>query len=203
VLYEMRSIRVRPGGIAEFEGRLEAALPARLRHSPLAGCWHTEIGPLMQIVELWVYEDRRHHAEVADAVRRDGTWPGIDGVLATSAQTEILEMAPFIRDLDGTPQQPGPVYEMRLYQIKDGTTPALLERWEPMVPRRQTISPLLAVLTSEFGSFIHLWAYRSLAHRDECRDEVRRLSIWPPNSTEFLLTQENKILLPASFSPLT
>ena len=157
----------------------------------------------MQIVELWVYEDRRHHAEVAEAVHRDGVWPGVDGDLAISAETELLEMVPFIRPLDGTPQQVGPVYEMRLYQVKDGTMPNLLERWVPMIPRRQTISPLMAVWTTQFGRFIHLWAYHSLAHRDEVRGEVRRLGIWPPNSTEFLLTQENKIMLPASFSPLT
>jgi len=65
------------------------------------------------------------------------------------------------------------------------------------------LSPLLGVWTTEYGRFIHLWAYRDLAQRDAVRAEVRRLGIWPPDSTEFLLTQENKVMLPASFSPLT
>ncbi len=203
MLYELRTTRVRPGGVAEFERRMEAALPSRQRRSKLAGCWHTEIGPLLQVVELWPFEDRRHRAEVAEAVRRDGEWPTLDGDLALSADIELLEMAPFIRPLDGTAQHLGPVYEMRLYRIRDGQMPSLLERWEPMVARRQEVSPLVGVWTTENGRFIHLWAYRDLAHRDAVRAEVRRLGIWPPDSMEFLLTQENKIMLPASFSPLT
>ncbi len=203
MLYELRTTRVRPGGVAEFERRLEAALPVRERWSKLAGCWHTEIGPLMQVVELWPFEDRRHHAEVAEAVRHADGWPSLDGDLVLSAETELLEMAPFMRPLDGTAQRVGPVFEMRLYQIRDGQMRSLLERWEPMVPRRQQVSPLLGVWTTEYGRFIHLWAYRDLAQRDAVRAEVRRLGIWPPDSTEFLLTQENKVMLPASFSPLT
>jgi hypothetical protein len=202
MIYELRTTRVRPGGVPEFESRLEHALPGREQLSKLAGSWHTDIGPLMQVIELWPYEDRNHHREVAQALRRNGGWPTVDGDLVLSVESELLEPAPFMRPLDCSPQQVGPMYELRTYQIKPGSWLELINRWAPMVPGREQLSPLLGLWHSEMSHFIHLWPYHDLTQRTRIRDEARRQGIWPPNSTEFLLTQESKIMLPASFSPL-
>jgi hypothetical protein len=58
----------------------------------------------------------------------------------------------------------------------------------------------------EFGQanrFIHVWAYESLDQRLAIRNKARETGVWPPpGGGDSLLTQENKILMPAAFSPL-
>ena len=53
MIYEVRTYTLRPGTVAEFEERYEKRLPARLKHSPLGGFWHTEFGPLNQVVHVY------------------------------------------------------------------------------------------------------------------------------------------------------
>ena len=202
MIYELRTTRVRSGGLPEFARRLEAALPARERHSKLAGCWHTEIGRLLRVIELWPYEDRRHQAEVAAALARDGGQPVADGDLVHEVTVDLLEPAPFMRPLDGTPQKVGPVFELRIYQTRAGQIPNVIERWAPLVPGREALSPLLGAWHDELGRWYHLWPYPDLAARTRTRDEATRTGLWPPKTTEFLLTMENMILLPAAFSPI-
>src|SRR3989442_13960210 len=68
------------------------------------------------------------------------------------------------------------------------------------------LSPVLLAGGVEFGranGFVHIWAYSSLDQRARVRDDARQKGVWPPpGGPDRLLTQENKILLPASFSPL-
>jgi hypothetical protein len=177
-------------------------LPARQRHSPLAGCWHTEIGPLLQVIELWPYEDRQHQAKVAEAVSREGGGPMADGDLVRGVELEVLEPAPFMRALDGTGQRLGPFYELRIYQLKTGYVQQMIERWAPLVPGREELSPLVGAWHSELGGWFHLWPYSDLAERSRIRNEAVQRGVWPPDTSGFLLSQENKILLPAAFSPL-
>ena len=46
-----------PAAVPELERGVAEVLPARLEISPLAGFWHTEAGPLNQILHIWPYED--------------------------------------------------------------------------------------------------------------------------------------------------
>ena len=55
----------------------------------------------------------------------------------------------------------------------------------------------------EVNSYLHIWPYESLNHRAEIREKARAAGAWPPpGGGDMLLTQANKIMLPASFSPL-
>ena len=53
MIYEVRTYTLRAGATAEFEERYEKRLPLRLKHSPLGGFWHTEFGPLNQVVHVY------------------------------------------------------------------------------------------------------------------------------------------------------
>ena len=60
---------------------------------------------------------------------------------------------------------------------------------------------------SEFGAlnkWVHIWAYKDAAERQRVRAEAVARGIWPPGSAQAgsLLTQENMLVVPASFSPL-
>ena len=55
MIYEVRTYRLKPGSIPECEKRFAEALPHREKYSPLGAFWHTEIGPLNQIIHVWPY----------------------------------------------------------------------------------------------------------------------------------------------------
>lgn len=202
MIYELRISRTRMGGQRELEERMAEALPRRLQHSPLAAAWHTEIGPLFQVLELWPYEDERHYEEVSKAVAADQVWPPNVGNLIWQMSVELLTPTPWCRLLDGTPATHGPYYEMRRYQAKAGGVPTLLERWGPKIPPRDALSPLLGNWHTPSGLWIHLWPYPDLNTRVATRARAIEDRIWPPHAPEAMLSQESWILLPTAFSPL-
>ena len=50
MIYEVRTYRLKPGTLAECERLFGDALPRREEFSPLGAFWHTEIGPLNEII---------------------------------------------------------------------------------------------------------------------------------------------------------
>ena len=63
MLYEVRTYTLQPGTVAEFEARFAKRHPLREKHSKLGAFWHTEIGPLNQVIHVWPYDDLQHFAE--------------------------------------------------------------------------------------------------------------------------------------------
>ena len=201
MLYELRTTRVTPGTLPDYERRVGEALAARQKHSQLAGCWRTEIGPLLQLVELWPYEDEKHYRDVIAAVAAEGGWPALSDAVQAS-EVELLHPVSFVRPIDGSPQQVGPIFELRIYQLRTGHLQQMIDLWAPMVPGRETLSPLLGCWYSDQGRWFHLWPYPDLGTRVRVRSEAQSKGIWPPPTAPHMLTQETKIMLPTAFSPL-
>ena len=104
----------------------------------------------------------------------------------------------------GGGQELGNVYEMRIYTYKPGSIPELLSRWEKALPWREQFSPCAAAMHSELGGlnrWMHIWPYNDLNHRDEVRKAASGTPNWPSGAPG-RIRQENKIMLPASFSPM-
>ena len=70
----------------------------------------------------------------------------------------------------------------------------------------ERLSPLAACWTSELGGlnkFIHTWVYKDLNERARIREESRKPGgQWPPQTGVRPIRQENKLLIPAAFSPV-
>jgi hypothetical protein len=205
MIYEIRTYTLKPGQVPEFERRFEASLSVRLRYSELAAFWHTEIGPLNQVVHIWPYENLQKRAEIRVRLAREPDWPPKSDELILCMESGIFVPAPFSPKLGGG-QKLGNIYEMRIYQYQPGSIPTVIERWgEALQGGRLALSPLAACMSSEIGHlnlWVHIWPYPDLSERDRIREESRRLSTWPPKTREFLASQQNKILIPASFSPM-
>ncbi len=205
MIYEIRTYTLKPGSVAEFEKRFESSLANRLKYSELAAFWHTEIGPLNQVIHVWPYENLQQRAEIRGQAGKEPDWPPKSSDLILSMQSEIFSPAPFSPKLGGN-QKLGPVYEMRTYQYQPGSIPTVIERWkEALKGGRLELSPLAACMSSDIGPlnvWIHIWPYASLAERDRIRAESHKLDTWPPKTREFLISQQNKIIAPASFSPM-
>jgi len=57
VIQEIRTYRIVPGSLAEVEKRFGEAYEKRKKYSELTAFWHTEIGPLNEIIHVWGYRD--------------------------------------------------------------------------------------------------------------------------------------------------
>jgi hypothetical protein len=203
MLYEFRTYTLKPGSVAQWEANFEAALPNRLKHSDLAAFWHTEIGPLNQVIHVWPYEDLKHRTDIRAKAAQETGWPPQGGDLLLSMESEIWFPAPFSPALGGG-KKLGGIYEMRIYQYQPGAMPQVLAAWEKALPERVKLSPIAACLYSEIGGlnrWTHIWPYASLEERDRIRAQSRQVPGWPPPTREWLVSQQTKILIPASFSP--
>ena len=119
---------------ATFEENFAKALPHRLQYSPLAAFWHTEIGPLNQVIHVWPYESLDERTRIRAEAAQDPNWPPAnDPDMYVNMESEIFIPAPFMRPL-GDDQALGNIYEMRSYTYKTGSMGEVLKRWEAAVP---------------------------------------------------------------------
>ncbi len=70
MLYEMCTYNLKPGAVAEFEKLFADAYPVRSRYSRLYGAWHTEIGPLNQVVQIWGYDNLQQAGRYPNGCRQ-------------------------------------------------------------------------------------------------------------------------------------
>ena len=203
MIYEVRTYDLKPGTVAQFEENFGKALPVREKYSKLAAFWHTDIGPLNQVIHVWGYEslEEREHVR-AEASKADGWPPPSDGVIL-NMNSEIWTPAPFMRPMGGD-QALGGIYEMRIYTYEPGSIPELIRKWSEALPYREEFSPLAAGMYTELGGlnrWMHVWPYKDLADRARVREEASKSPHWPSGAPG-RVRQENKILIPASFSPM-
>jgi hypothetical protein len=207
MLYEVRTYTLRPGTVAEFEERFAKRHPLREKHSKLGAFWHTDFGPLNQVLHVWPYEDLQHRTAVREAMAKDTALAQLPGGrdLIVAQEAEIMIPAPFMHPLGSRGYGTGNVYEMRIYTFAPGDIPKVLDGWAKAIPAREKFSPLAACWTSELGGlnkFVHTWVYKDLNERGRIREEARKAGVWPPQTGVRPIRQENKLLIPAAFSPV-
>ena len=211
MIYEMRTYDLKPHSLPEVEKRFGEAYEKRKKYSELAAFWHTEIGPLNQIIHVWPYKDLEERARIRAAAVKDGAWPPKTSEFMMSQRSDI--MIPFNFSPELKPGKMGPYFEMRTYTYASGELPKFAQLWEKALPARLTVGPLCAVWYSELGGlnkFVHIWPYPTLDARNETRKKAQDTGMWPPSVVAKkeglpvyqLVAQENKILMPAAFSPL-
>jgi len=199
----MRTYQIKPGMAAEFERRWAPMVAARQELSPLGALFRTEIGPLNQMVHIWPYQSLEERSRIRNEAVQRGIWPPPTRELLERQESEILLPAPFMRPL--APARLGNIYELRIYTFQAGSMPEVLKRWGECIAEREKFSPLAGCWYSELGAlnrFFHLWPYADLGERGRIRAAAMQSPHWPPPTREFLVHQENRILVPADFSPL-
>lgn len=204
MIIEMRTYTLQPGTLAEVEKRFGASLPNREKHSMLAAFWHTEVGPLNQIIHVWAYDSFEQRSKVRAAASKEEGWPPSIREFVVSQQSEIFNPAPFSPPLQ--PRTVGPLFEMRQYTLIAGAIPGLIERWSEKIEGRTKFSPLVGAWYSEFGAlnkWVHIWAYTDAAARFNVRAAAAADGNWPArNPPGTVVKQENAFLMPAAFSPI-
>ena len=102
------------------------------------------------------------------------------------------------------------IYELRTYRMRVGSVPAYLKlvAEEGIEVQKGHLGQLVGYFSTEIGplnEIVHVWAYADLADRAERRARLAADPRWRaflPKIQALIETMENKILLPAAFSPL-
>lgn len=204
MIIEMRTYTLRPGNLAEVEKRFGESLPVREKHSKLAAFWHTDVGPLNQIIHVWAYESFEQRLAARAAASKEQGWPPPIQEFIVSMQNEILLPAPFSPALE--PRAVGPLFEIRQYTLTGGSIPGLIQRWSEKIEGRTKLSPLVGAWYSEVGAlnkWVHIWAYKDANERASVRAAAVAGGQWPArNPPGVVIKQENAFVLPAAFSPI-
>jgi hypothetical protein len=99
------------------------------------------------------------------------------------------------------------IVEERIYTLHAGQAPAYLRLYETegMAIQKPILGRMVGYYATEFGPLnqvIHLWAYESLAEREERRARLladERWKAYVAKVRPMILGQENKLLVPAPF----
>jgi len=213
MIYEFRTYDLKPHSLPEVEKRFAEGYETRKKFSQLAAFWHTEIGPLNQIIHVWPYKDLEERTRIRDTAVKEGAgkWPPKTAEFMVRQRSEIFLPFPFSPEMK--PGKQGPFFEMRVYTYAAGQLPNLTKAWTLAIPNRLKHGPATAILYSELGGlnqFMHIWPYKSLDERWALRNKLRETGEWPPSVVAkkaglpeyHLVQQENKIVMPSAFSPL-
>ena len=101
------------------------------------------------------------------------------------------------------------IVEERIYSLNIGAAAEYLRLYEAegLAIQRPTLGRMVGYFSSEIGvlhQMVHLWAYRDLAERTERRAKLNADPRWKSyvlKIRSLQISQENKILIPAPFSP--
>ena len=75
MIYEVRTYRLKPGSVPGFEENFAKVLPHREKYSKLGAFWHTEFGPLNQVIHVWPYESMGDRTRIREEAAKDPNWP--------------------------------------------------------------------------------------------------------------------------------
>ncbi len=206
MIYEIRTYTTKPGKVAEYEALFAKSYPTREKYSQLYGYFHTEIGPLNQLVHIWPYESLQQRADVRAAAGKDpsGNWPPPPNDLLLTQENDILIPIKGMTEWKG-PQQWGNLYELRMYTYPAGEALKVAEKFTEKIEARNAVYPVAGIWTSDLGNLnrlYQLFAYKDWAHRDQVRAELREKHLWPPETDVRPMTQLVRHMIPAAFSPL-
>ncbi len=102
------------------------------------------------------------------------------------------------------------IYEERTYTIVTGRMEEYLKNYEELgLPvQLEVLGTLVGFFRTEIGGLdkvVHIWGYDSLDDRLEKRETLASHPDWPrylEANLALIVDQENRLLIPASFSPL-
>lgn len=204
MIIEMRTYQLKPASIPQFEERFGAKLPARAKLSPLAAFWHSEVGPLNQVIHVWPYDSFEQRVKIRAEAIASGIWPPATQEFIVDQTSELYLPAPFSPKLE--PRELGGIYEIRMYSFAAGAIPGVIARWNEKIGERVKLSPLVGAWYSEIGplnKWVHIWAYKDGNERSSVRAAAAAGGNWPArNPPGVVVKQENALVMPSAFSPI-
>ena len=100
MIFEIRTYQLKPGTVPNAVQAFADKIQNRVKLSPLAGFWHTEVGELNKVVHLWAYESLDERARRRAELWADAEWLAYAaevGPLVVDQANQILTPAPFFK----------------------------------------------------------------------------------------------------------
>ena len=102
------------------------------------------------------------------------------------------------------------IVEQRDYHVFTGKLPELVRLYESegIAIQQELLGRLLGVFTTDIGAlstYVSLWGYESFGEREERRARLQadeRWQVFLAKIQPLIHTQQNRILVPTSFSPI-
>jgi hypothetical protein len=197
-MHLLRKFTVNPGRLGDVvaiasEEKWRAIYPGE----KLLGSWATEIGPLNQLILLSARDDKNSGAKAE---------PISSQILQCIVGSEVMELEPR-REISNRSAS-GKLYELRQYNFQPDGMDAFFERFERIVPLRETYSEIVGwwkPASGELQQMVHLWVYDSFEHRAAVRAKCMTDQKWLDYlGTVFplLSTMKSALLLPTFNSPM-
>lgn len=205
MIYEIRTYNLKPGAVGEYESQFAKAYQVRQKYSKLYGFWHTDVGPLNQLVHIWGYDNMQHRADVRAAAAKDpDARPQGTQDLVISQESDILTPIKGMKEWEGD-NALGGLYELRMYTFPGGEVGKVAEKFAEAYEGRANLYPIAGIWTSELGTLnrlYQLFPFKDWKHRDEIRVQFRQTGVWPPRTDGHPLHQLVRHMVPAAYSPL-
>ncbi len=93
-IYEIRTYTLAPGTTAAQIERWTGSVGARVKLSPLVGCWHSELGGLNKWVHIWAYKDAGERSRIRAQAVASGVWPPPPGAPGSLVKQENMLVVP-------------------------------------------------------------------------------------------------------------
>ncbi|XP_078253003.1 protein NipSnap homolog 3A isoform X2 [Rhinoraja longicauda] len=209
--YEFRTYNIKPGKMTDFLKLTEDNIHLRTAQSELVGYWFVEFGALNEVFHIWKYGSYKERTAVREALSKEKDWQQnyISKMLPmlNSQISEVTYLVPWAQM--HTPSKSG-VYELVSYQMVAGGPAVWGKAFQKAVSAHDHVGycSLIGVFHSEFGQLnrVHtLWWHEDgdarAAGRHRAHEDVRVVAA-VRDSVTYLVSQNNRLLLPTPFSPL-
>ncbi|XP_069486943.1 protein NipSnap homolog 3A-like [Ambystoma mexicanum] len=208
--YELRTYDVKPAKMNECMKLLADRIHLRTAHSDMVGFWTVEMGGLNKVFHIWTYDSFAHRKRVRSALPQDRNWQDTMSTLLPMLDKMNVEIAYLVpwSQLGKTDEEG--VYELVSFQMKTGGPALWGEAFKAAITShaRTGYTKLMGVFHTEYGLLnkVHvLWWHKDpdsrAAGRHFAHEDARVVSA-VRESARFLVSQENMLLFPATFSPL-
>ena len=203
MVYELATLTIKIGAAPKIAEGLQRFLAEKDAKGRLLGCWVTEVGQLNQIFMLREFDQAADlHQERLRVYNATNLFYA--GELIESFALDAYERFPFVAPVK--PGAYGAFYEIRTYRLKQGGVAGTLAAWEPALPARLKISPIITAMYALDGAprMTHIWPYQSLNDRQAIRAQAVKEGVWPPKGGSDWLTGDMRstLVVPLSISPL-
>lgn len=212
-VFELQRHKVRPECMDQYLEEFSNFLQMAERWKTggkLVGSWTVEVGDLDEAIHIWKYPGGyktldRHKAILRNEMEFKEFRSRRNKLLRKRINTLMLAFS-FWCDVQ---QRPGKnIYELRSYTLKPGTMIDWGNSWMHGLKHRQENQESVAGFFSHVGHLYeahHLWAYESMADREEVRDSAWSKDGWSEcvaNTVPLVRHMVSRILIPTRFSPL-
>lgn len=215
MIVEERVYTVKPGAIAEYvrvygdEGQ-QIQMPVL---GKMVGWFWTELGPLNQTVQMWAFESFAERQAKRAALMNNAAWRTLAFEkilpLILTQENRLLNPAPWSPASPAAGPTGASIVEQRNYTLKPGGVAEYMKHYEAEGFKIQgpTLGRMAGWFHTEIGplnQIVHMWGYDSFAERERRRGEIAKNPAWRAfvgKVQPLILRQENKILIPAPWSP--